>query len=71
MWRDATRDGSRQTVRIQRPDGVILRGWLYPSRHPGAPWVLTFQGNNEVIGTIWSVEADNAIAAFIARHTPR
>lgn len=47
VWSDSVAAGV-ETVSIARPDGVTLRGWLYPS-DPNAAWVIAFHGNNGFI----------------------
>lgn len=47
-WTDQVKAGVQELV-LDRSDGVVLRGWFYPSRTPDAPYVLTFHGNNGTI----------------------
>jgi len=50
------RGGTRQS---SAPDGgVALRGWLYPSPVPRAPFVLVFRGDNETIAVAYSQARD-------------
>lgn len=63
VWADVAKDGSRETVSLKTVDGVTLRGWFYPARHPGAPYVVTFHGNNEIIGDAYTQARDGFLYA--------
>ncbi|MDE2150266.1 MAG: alpha/beta fold hydrolase [Gammaproteobacteria bacterium] len=65
VWVDAAKDDSRQTVRLKVPDGVEMRGWFYPSPVAGAPFVVTFHGNNETIGDAWTQARDGFFYASL------
>ena len=53
VWSDAVRGGVEK-VFFKSSDGVILRGWFYPSSDPNAPYVITFHGNNEIIADTYT-----------------
>jgi hypothetical protein len=40
----------RESLEFQTTDGLKLRGWLYRSDKPDAPFVLFFFGSNEDLG---------------------
>ncbi|BFI95639.1 MAG: alpha/beta fold hydrolase [Rhodanobacter sp.] len=63
VWADAAKDDSRQAVLLTASDGVALRGWFYPSPVAGAPFVVTFHGNNETIGDAWTQARDGFLYA--------
>jgi alpha-beta hydrolase superfamily lysophospholipase len=63
VWADAAKDDSRQAVRLTASDGVALRGWFYPSSVEGAPFVVTFHGNNEIIGDAFTQARDGFLYA--------
>lgn len=63
VWADVAKDGSRETVSLKTADGVILRGWFYPARQPDAPFVVTFHGNNEIIGDAYTQARDGFLYA--------
>lgn len=63
VWADVAKDGSRETVSLKTADGVTLRGWFYPARHPDAPCVVTFHGNNEIIGDAYTQARDGFLYA--------
>jgi len=63
VWTDVAKDGSRETVSLKAADGVTLRGWFYPARHPDAPYVVTFHGNNEIIGDAYTQARDGFLYA--------
>lgn len=63
VWTDVAKDGSRETVSLKTADGVTLRGWFYPARHPDAPYVVTFHGNNEIIGDAYTQARDGFLYA--------
>ena len=63
VWADVAKDGSRETVSLKTADGVTLRGWFYPARHPDAPYVITFHGNNEIIGDAYTQARDGFLYA--------
>jgi uncharacterized protein len=64
-WTDATVDGSRKAVSLERPDGTVLRGWLLPAVDPRAPVVVTFRGNNETLADAYSQERDAFFATAL------
>lgn len=63
VWADAAKDDSRQAVLLRAADGVALRGWFYPSPVAGAPFVVTFHGNNETIADAWTQARDGFLYA--------
>lgn len=63
VWTDVAKDGSRETVSLKAADGVMLRGWFYPARRPDAPCVVTFHGNNEIIGDAYTQARDGFLYA--------
>jgi len=63
VWSDAAKDDSRQAVRLKASDGAMLRGWFYPSPVAGAPFVVTFHGNNETIADAWTQARDGFLYA--------
>ena len=65
MWADAARDDSRRTVQLTAADGVVLRGWFYPSPVADAPFVVAFHGNNETIGDAWTQARDGFLYATL------
>lgn len=58
VWTDAAKDDSRQAVLLTAADGATLRGWFYPSPLAGAPFVVSFHGNNETIGDAFTQARD-------------
>lgn len=65
VWADAAQDSSRETVMLKAADGVALRGWFYPSPVADAPFVVTFHGNNEIIGDAWTQARDGFFYATL------
>ncbi len=45
-WSAETQD-QRQSVEFQTTEGTKIRGWLYKSDRPAAPFVIFFYGSNE------------------------
>lgn len=63
VWADAAKDDSRQAVLLTASDGVALRGWFYPSPVASAPFVVSFHGNNEIIGDAFTQARDGFLYA--------